>query len=358
MRHLRILAPFAFFVPSVSLALLNGGAGNRQEMQQIEQKVGEVKKLCPLDDLRKSLSPQDAQKIGRNLLYNETSCKPGDLAEWDKNEAFPSIGVPHVIWFPSGVEKNYDESFPRFWKYLQERNRGSIPIPTSLNRSDIASGSVPALWDSKKKFDEDPQVRDLNRYLTHPTVLGWQTDFSIQRGFDAAYKVLATNTLDAKPKMSTEVMCRHFRKLFSSPGGVMSVVDYANFKGEGIYPSETKGSAKVRWGLKQVIESMDDQELEITTAQRNKILAIQDAKEKDLYGERQKFASATKLALKRRVAADDTISPRLGEQWLKGWGNRIDRTYVGEGISPSQCPLMPGVVDGSNSTASPSGSVR
>jgi hypothetical protein len=328
--------------PWLANALMTGGASSPEEMKQIEARVPAVQTTCNLQEQLSSVTRETAQNIGRNLLFNETSCKVKELASWDSTEDFPSIGIPHVIWFPSGVEKKYDESFPRFWKYLRERNNGAMKMPSFLDRDDITSGSVPSIWQSKQQFDSDPRVKELNRFLANPTVLGWESDFAIHRGFDAAYKVMATNSLDPKPKMSTKVMCQHFKKLLSSPGGVMALVDYTNFKGEGIYPAEIKGPSKVRWGLKQVIETMDDPNLNLSGEQISKVQSVLDPKQRDLDLERQKFASAAKQTLSHRLENDPSVTKKVADEDRSGWGNRIDRTYMRDGIQPQQCPIMSG----------------
>ena len=77
--------------------------------------------------------------VARNLLYNETDCKAKWMVEWDKGEAFPSLGLPHVIWFPAGATKNFDESFPVMWQFLRakykaSKENGALKIPAWLEK--------------------------------------------------------------------------------------------------------------------------------------------------------------------------------------------------------------------------------
>ena len=92
----------------------------------------------------------------------------------------------------------------------------------------------------------------------------------------------------------------HFEKLSKEARGLYAMIDYLNFKGSGLVPTERyQGEG---WGLCQVLESIPESSKEI----------IFD------------FVQAAKSVLKRRV---DLSPPERNEkQWLKGWNNRLD-TY-------------------------------
>ena len=88
-----------------------------------------------------------------------------------------------------------------------------------------------------------------------------------------------------------------FQKLYSDPKGLYALIDYVNFKGEGVSPRERyKGQG---WGLLQLLEEMKDGT--------------------DLMAS---FCDAAKLVLARRVA---NSPPEKNEaRWLSGWNARID----------------------------------
>ena len=46
-----------------------------------------------------------------------------------EREAFPSLGIGHFIWYPSGVQEPFVESFPSLVQYLIQRQ---APVPDWL----------------------------------------------------------------------------------------------------------------------------------------------------------------------------------------------------------------------------------
>lgn len=87
--------------------------------------------------------------------------------------------------------------------------------------------------------------------------------------------------------------------MLQSPGGLYPLLDYVNFKGEGVKASERyKGQG---WGLLQVLMEMDGKQL-----RQSPTLA---------------FAQSAERVLTRRV---DNSPPERGERrWLQGWKNRV-----------------------------------
>ena len=81
--------------------------------------------------------------------------------------------------------------------------------------------------------------------------------------------------------------------------GVYALVDYVNFKGEGISPKERYKN--LGWGLAQVLENMD-------TNNKNVM---------------QAFVNSAERMLSRRVAN----APRDESRWLPGWRKRLN-TYL------------------------------
>ena len=106
----------------------------------------------------------------------------------------------------------------------------------------------------------------------------------------------------AEPKVSRNIEFQ-FRRLISTPGGIYALVDYVNFKGEGILDGESyKGH---RWGLLQVLKSM-----------RGKDEGLGALKE---------FSACAGRLLKIRVR--NTPAGVHEERWLPVWERRL-KTYV------------------------------
>jgi hypothetical protein len=118
----------------------------------------------------------------------------------------------------------------------------------------------------------------------------------MQRLSNALPKMLAIGQSDAE-KQKIELQ---FKRVASSPNGWYALIDYVNFKGEGIKDSERyQGKG---WGLAQVLLNMQ---------QTDDALAD--------------FRRAAAFILERRVQLSP---PERGEQrWLKGWLKRL-QTYV------------------------------
>ena len=97
-----------------------------------------------------------------------------------------------------------------------------------------------------------------------------------------------------------ENLKKQFYRMVNTPNGLYALIDYINFKGEGL-----KGVAAYNnqaWGLKQVLENMKGTSVG--------------------YEALVEFSDSAKYVLTRRVRN----APRNESQWLRGWYNRID-TY-------------------------------
>ena len=95
---------------------------------------------------------------------------------------------------------------------------------------------------------------------------------------------------------------RQFGRISAAPGGIYALADYVNFKGEGIYHSESYGGHG--WGLKQVLLEMRGE---------GGAQALTD------------FVFAARKVLKRRV--DHSPPERQEDRYLAGWSNRLE-TYL------------------------------
>jgi len=94
-----------------------------------------------------------------------------------------------------------------------------------------------------------------------------------------------------------------FYRLTNTPGGIYALVDYVNFKGEGVLESESYN--QVRWGLLQVLENMYGRDRNISAL--------------------NEFLLNAKKLLKQRV-----LNAPIGideSRWLSGWERRLN-SYV------------------------------
>jgi hypothetical protein len=92
----------------------------------------------------------------------------------------------------------------------------------------------------------------------------------------------------------------NFRSVAAEPLGFYALMDYVNFKGEGVNPSERYNGQG--WGLLQVLETMPAQ---------GKTLP--------------EFVRAADTVLTRRVK--NSPPDRNEAKWLPGWRNRL-QTYL------------------------------
>jgi hypothetical protein len=95
-----------------------------------------------------------------------------------------------------------------------------------------------------------------------------------------------------------------FDRVAGTASGCYALVDYVNFKGEGVLATERY--AGQGWGLLQVLEGM--------SGETNGREAVKS------------FADSAKTVLKNRVR--NSPPARNEARWLPGWLKRVD-TYVG-----------------------------
>lgn len=234
------------------------------------------------------LNAADLDRIGKRIWQNECAGTVEGLTSWNTGENFASLGIGHFIWYPKGVEGPFEESFPQLVHWLGSRG---IRLPAWLP----AMRDCP--WPNRDAFLRDkngPWQKDL-RVLLSATVRE-QTLFIIHRLQQAEPKFYR-----AAGKRGDQVV-RNMALLRQTAAGNFAMIDYINFKGEGLNPKERyRGEG---WGLLQVLENM-------------RANGPGDAS--------AAFAAAAERVLARRVA---NSPPERGEKrWMAGWANRC-RSYV------------------------------
>lgn len=230
------------------------------------------------------LSPKEMQQVARMVWQNECAGTVEGLVAWNKGEAFPSLGIGHFIWYPKGTSGPFDESFPRLMALMEQRG---IAIPG------WAKGAAP--WSTAEAMHRDSKrVSALRQLLSQPKSLEVQTEFLIQR-LDAALPKM----LKAAPANRRDAVRRNFEILLKSSRGSFAMIDYVNFKGEGIL--ETERYSGHGWGLLQVLEGMQPG-------------AADPVKE---------FGASAARVLERRVK--NAPAARGEQRWMPGWRNRVMR---------------------------------
>jgi hypothetical protein len=235
------------------------------------------------------LSAGQKAAIGRKIWQNECAGTVDGLTSWNAGEEFPSLGIGHFVWYPAGFNGPFTESWPQLIAFVKQR--GANP-PAVASLPDCP-------WSSKQQFQAEfrgPQLTALRKWLAANVPL--QTDFIIDRSRAALPKMLA-----AAPGSERKRIEGNYHKVASTAGGTYALIDYVNFKGDGINPAERYNGRG--WGLMQVLGEMREVSGGPAAA--------------------SEFAAAAKRVLDRRIA---NSPPARGEaRWKAGWHNRCD-TYA------------------------------
>ena len=161
-----------------------------------------------------------------------------------------------------------------------------MPLPAWLVKADDCP------WPDRKSFEADhdgPRQKELRSLLSG--TLRQQVRFIIRRLEDAVPKYGAAAGKDAKRVES------NIAQLRQTAAGNFAMMDYINFKGEGLNPRERyRGEG---WGLLQVLVEMDPG---------------------GSMGAADRFGAAAQRVLTRRVK--NSPPERNESRWLQGWKNR------------------------------------
>lgn len=236
-----------------------------------------------------SLTRSQQLKIGNKIWQNESGRSINGLTAWNAGENFPSLGIGHFIWYPAGVRGPFTESWPQFINFAI--SRGANP-PAVARLADCP-------WRSSVQFKREfqsPQMKGLRSWLSSQVPL--QAEFISVKSRAALEKIIA-----AAPSQDRARIRANYAKVATTSNGTYALIDYVNFKGEGINPKERyRGQG---WGLLQVLSEM-----------KNTAGGQAAARE---------FARASKAILTRRI---QNSPPARGEsRWKAGWLNRCN-TYA------------------------------
>lgn len=242
------------------------------------------------------LTPEQAEAVGRRIFQNEAGGKVEKLTHWNANEDFPSLGIGHFLWYVRGREARFTETFPALLDHL-EANGVTLPAWLAKDASGRRPGSP---WADKATFDADADGRRRELRGILERTISLQAGF-IARRLEAALPLV----LAAAPAAERARLEERFYRVAAVPNGVYALVDYVNFKGEGVNPAERYNGQG--WGLLQALELMND------AAPGQPSVAA--------------FAAGCDAALTRRVAnaPADRRAPEQG--WLPAWRRRL-QTYL------------------------------
>ncbi len=252
-----------------------------------------------------TLTPAELDWVGEQVFNNECSGRRHCLVHWNDGEAFPSLGIGHFIWYPQDVQGRFVESFPSLMAFLIERG---ADVPAWLRT--LRPFAAP--WPDKAAFllaEGSTEVEELRRFLEQTR--GLQAEFIYRRAADSLRQII-----DAAPQAERAALGSRLQALSATPGGVYALMDYVNFKGEGLAATERYNGEG--WGLLQVLLAMsaDDQ-----------LPAL------------ARFRAAAAEVLTRR--AENAANPIERERWLPGWLKRLEtyreppRTLAGSSQPPA-----------------------
>lgn len=243
-----------------------------------------------------SITPATAARVGQQVWQNESGRSIDGLTAWNDGEDFPSLGIGHWIWFKAGGHPIFEESFPRLMVFMRERG---ARLPVWLDRPQVP----PCPWPSKAEFMRgfrEPQLSQLRAFLADTIPL--QTQYLLVRAEAAAPKMLATL---ADQEDRRHLLVQLNRVVRSSPD-LYPLIDYVNFKGEGISEKETRfdpvSGRNEGWGLKHLLLEMK--------GDAEGLPALAD------------FSRASKLVLDRRIRNHPP-----SQRWREGWHKRCN-TYA------------------------------
>lgn len=231
------------------------------------------------------LTDKELDSVGRRVWQNECGGRRDGLTSWNHGEQFASLGIGHFLWYPKGYDGPFDAAFPRLARFLADHGTA---VPEW-----VRSGPCP--WSSRAEFMAEfrsPRMNQLRDLLAGSIRL--QARFLAQRMEESLPKML-----EAAPPAQRENVRAQFQRMLATGDGAFALIDYVNFKGEGI--KETERYRGQGWGLLQVLAGMKGSGP----------------------GAAKEFAASAEAVLTRRVA---NSPPARGEaRWLTGWKNRVRR---------------------------------
>ena len=235
------------------------------------------------------ISKAELNAVADRIFKNEAGGKKENIVYWNTGEDFPSLGIGHFIWYRAGQRGKFAESFPQLVAYYRAHD---IKLPKIIEENEYSPwANSDELFRLKRIMDND--ITELTNFLYNTKDI--QVAFIFERLENSLEKMMAISD-------NPENVKKQFYRVAQSPNGLYPLIDYVNFKGEGITRTETYNGEG--WGLLQVLENMKG------TGSGKAAL--------------EEFSNSAKTVLERRVK---NAGPDSNEKkWLQGWLNRCD-TY-------------------------------
>lgn len=243
--------------------------------------------ISPVFGQLPTLTPAQNDWLGEQVFNNECNKRLDCLTHWNVGEDFPSLGIGHFIWYRSGQQSTFEETFPALLHFFSEQG---VVLPEWLEPPLQADNP----WTDRESFylqiDSAP-MQQLNRLLQ--STMDLQAAFIVRR-----LELTVEDIIAASPTAQQSSMRHNIMQIASSnpPMGHYALIDYLHFKGSGLNPSERY--QQQGWGLQQVLLEMDGSEASI-----------------------EHFVAAATDVLQMRV--NNSPPDRNEQRWLAGWINRL-----------------------------------
>ncbi len=235
------------------------------------------------------LTDSDLHWLGERIFASECNSRFECLTSWNEGEAFPSLGIGHFIWYQQGQQEVFEETFPALLDSMQQ---SGAKLPTWI--AQMPEPESP--WQTREQFlaeTNSSRSTELRQFLAATQAL--QVAFIVQRLQLLRFDLFTDLNVDT----NAELEHRFFAVANDTPPyGIYALIDYLHFKGSGLNPAERY--ADTGWGLLQVLETMQGDDL-------------------------TSFVAAADEVLARRV--HNAPIARNEQRWLNGWHNRI-RGYL------------------------------
>lgn len=238
-----------------------------------------------------SLGSEDAAWIANMIFKNECRWRTECLTTWNEGEDFPSLGIGHFIWYPADRRGPFRESFPDLVSYLKSIGR---PVPDWLE--EMMRSGMP--WKDRESFLNDldgEAMVGMRQYLL--ATMDAQAFFMIRRFQNSLAGMVQILPIEERALFLEKVFA-----LTKTRNGLYAMIDYANFKGDGL--SENERYHTHGWGLFQVMRQMP------WPAESGEV--------------EKAFVESARKILRRRV--DNAPTERREDRWIEGWVSRV-QTY-------------------------------
>jgi len=249
-----------------------------------------LKPLAPKSLGQLSMQRKELRLVSDKIFLNESGGVKSKLVHWNHAEDFASLGIGHFTWYPAGRKQRFGNKFPELLAFMV---KNGVRLPAWVDRARHSG----APWRTRAELmaaKNTPQVKELEHFLYHTRDI--QAAFILKRAEHAIPRLVK-----AAPQQHRSLVQHNLHSLMKSPTGRYALVDYINFKGEGL--SMRGGYKGQNWGALQVLIAM--------RPEGSSRAAVNS------------FATAAMQVLQRRA---DNSPNRKDQRWIPGWRNRVD-TY-------------------------------